>query len=168
MCQTGGLRCSSHAEKTLTTATKNLAKAAEAGQKMKTKRNEVLAALRDIPVGDKNHKKMQTKYFKAADNLKAAETKFNAAKRKVVIAQREFDGTPRGMDILNKRLESATTDEEKATINRRIKQGSMLRGWHANAHAKLMEEKKTGLDDRGRRGQKFLFGPQHSEELATV
>lgn len=168
MCQTGGLRCSSHAEKTLNTATKNLAKAAEEGQKMQTKRNDALTALKNTPQDDKNYKKVHGKFVKANEQSAAAQIKFNAAKGKVRIAQREFDGTPRGMELLNKRLTTATNAEEKATIETRIKQGSMLRGWHANAHAKLMEQKKTGLDDRGRRGRKFLFGPQHSEELATV
>lgn len=168
MCQTGGLRCSSHAEKTLNTATKNLAKAAEQGQKAQAKRNEALTTLKNTPIEDRSYKTVQSKYFKAADNFKVAQDKFNEMKQRTRIAQREFDGTPRGMDILTKRLESSTSQEEKATLERRIKQGSMLRGWHANAHAKMLEEKKTGLDDRGRRGQKFLFGPQPAEELVAV
>lgn len=169
MCQTGGMRCSSHAEKTLNTATKNLAKAAEQGQKMQEKRNEALSVLKNTPQDDKNYKKVQGKFVKANDNLSAAQNKFNAAKGKARIAQREFDGTPRGAEMLNKRLEAATTPEEKKAIETRIKQGSMLRGWHANKHANLMAARKTGLDERGRRGKKFLFGPQaNTEELVPA
>lgn len=164
MCQTGGLRCSSHAEKTLNTATKNLAKLSEQGQKKQEKRNEALAVLKNTTEDDKNYKKVQGKFMQANDELHAVQEKFNNAKAKVRIAQREFDGTPRGVEILNKRLESASTSEEKAMIERRIKQGSMLRGWHANKHANLMAQQKTGLDDRGRRGKKFLFGPPASTE----
>lgn len=89
-------------------------------------------------------------------SLNGSVAKRNHIAKERDVAQRDYDGTPKGLKELQASLKNATTKEESSAIRGRITCGKMLRGWRRH-QLTIMESNGNG-DIRTRRGN-FLTAP---------
>lgn len=150
-----GPRCSSHAQKKLDKLRSSRDNVRGEIRVAYTEYKAVVEVFRENP----EDKAVAVKAKRLHREVRSLKEKESNIAEKIRLAQRDFDGTRKGQQLLKEQLASFDKEngdfEDYAEMTNRLSSGKMLYSWRKNQLNLRQEEARTGKNVKERRG-KFL------------